>query len=308
MYNMFEAILYINLEYRKDRKKSILNEIKKIKNFDERQVYRIDAVLEPLCGHLGCGKSHVKALELAIKNNWSSILMLEDDFVFTKDYKGEENFHTIQNIEWDVMLLAKGHQCNQYSDYEYLKKAYRATTTSGYIVRQHYYPILLENFKNSVATMEQEFQIHSETFRSQNMPISKMNYCSAIDQYWFSLQEKDTFYMFEPPIGTQGNLWSDNNCSYEHQVHHIKYSTMVLDIIPHIIMYGPWIAQENNVNSIQYLIGGEKVYLMVDGIHTKMVSEAGVAKYYTGTIDEFKPESWDEYTYVGDNYRIKFIE
>jgi hypothetical protein len=73
------------------------------------------------------------------------------------------------------------------------------------------------------------------------------------------------------------------------------------------IMYGPWIAKENNVNSIQYLIGGEKVYLMVDGIHTKMVSQAGVAKYYTGTISDFKPENWHEYTYVGDNYRIKFF-
>ena len=78
-------------------------------------------------------------------------------------------------------------------------------------------------------------------------------------------------------------------------------------------MYGPWITQENNVNSIQNLIGGEKVFLMVDGtvvdgIHTKMVSESGVAKYYTGTIDEFKPENWDKYTDVGDKYRIKFVE
>ena len=52
---MFDAILYINLQHRQDRKELILNEIQKIKNIDESQIYRIDAVLEPMCGHIGCG-------------------------------------------------------------------------------------------------------------------------------------------------------------------------------------------------------------------------------------------------------------
>ena len=38
----FDAILYINLEHRKDREKSIRNEILKLPN---KPVYRIDAVL-----------------------------------------------------------------------------------------------------------------------------------------------------------------------------------------------------------------------------------------------------------------------
>ena len=145
---MFDAVIYINLEHRTDRKELILNEIQKIKHIDESQIYRIDAVLEPMCGHIGCGKSHIKALELAVANNWSSVLVLEDDFCFNEHYEGEHSFNKIQNIEWDVLLLAQGYQCNQDSEYDFLKRARRSTTASGYIVRRHYYPVLLDNFKN----------------------------------------------------------------------------------------------------------------------------------------------------------------
>ena len=219
---MVDAVLYINLAHRTDRKELILHEIQKIKNIDESQIYRIDAVLEPMCGHIGCGKSHINALELAITNNWGSVLVLEDDFCFNEHYEGEHSFNKIQNIEWDVMLLAQGYHCNQDSEYDFLKKARRSTTASGYIVRRHYYPVLLDNFKNSVTIMEREFQTHCENCIAQNAPISKLNICSAIDQHWFSLQDRDIFYVFHPPIGHQRNSWSDNNCSCECQEHQIK--------------------------------------------------------------------------------------
>jgi len=213
---MFDAIIYINLAHRKDRKQSILQEIEKVESSKKVQVHRIDAVLEPLCGHIGCGKSHILALELAIKNNWSSVLILEDDFVFTEHYT-KESFTKIKDLEWDVVLLAKGHDNSKESQYDFLRRANRTTTTSGYIVRQHYYSTLLENFKQSVITMEKEFHTHSEQCHSEKIPVTKLMYCSAIDQHWFSLQEKDTFYIFNPPIGIQGCLWSDNNCSIETQ-------------------------------------------------------------------------------------------
>ena len=220
---MVDAVLYINLSHRTDRKELILHEIQKIKNIYESQIYRIDAILDPMCGHIGCGKSHIKALELAIANNWSSVLILEDDFCFNEHYEGEHSFNKIQNIEWDVMLLAQGYHSNQDSpDHDFLKIARRATTTSGYIVKRHYYPVLLDNFKNSVIRMEQELQHHSENCMAQNAPVSKLNNCSAIDQHWFSLQDRDTFYMFHPPIGHQQNSLSDNNCSCEYQEFQIK--------------------------------------------------------------------------------------
>jgi len=72
------------------------------------------------------------------------------------------------------------------------------------------------------------------------------------------------------------------------------------------IMYGPWIAEEKKVQSIQYLMDGEQVYMIVDGIHTKMVTKTGVAKYYVGKMSDFNIEKWHEYSNAGDNYRLTF--
>ena len=73
------------------------------------------------------------------------------------------------------------------------------------------------------------------------------------------------------------------------------------------IMYGPWIQNDLPIASIQHLQCGEKVYIAIDGMHTKMVTEAGVAKYYTGTLDDFNPDKWAEYNNVGDNYRVRIL-
>ena len=72
-------------------------------------------------------------------------------------------------------------------------------------------------------------------------------------------------------------------------------------------MYGPWIQNDLPIASIQHLQCGEKVYIAIDGMHTKMVTEAGVAKYYTGTLDDFNPDKWAEYNNVGDNYRVRIL-
>jgi GR25 family glycosyltransferase involved in LPS biosynthesis len=198
-------IIYINLNHRKDRLKSILNEINKLKC---DTINRIEAVLEPLCGHIGCGKSHILALELAIKNDFEYVLIMEDDFVFTESL----NIEKLLTIEFDVILLSKGHHHCKPSNYDFLERAYRATTTSAYIVKRHYYSTLLNNFKESIQKMENELKLMPEN--------NKLNYCSAIDLYWFILQEKDIFYMH--CIGKQEHFWSDNNCTIEFQKNKIE--------------------------------------------------------------------------------------
>lgn len=198
---MFDAILYINLDHREDRRQHIENELKKLDHITTN-IHRIEGVLDKACGHLGCGKSHVHAIELAIQKNWSSVLIVEDDLRLSEDLS---NLSKIDDIEWDVMMLGYGHYNLKECDFDFLRRVNGATCTHGYIVRNHYYQTLLENFKASVSIMENELM----KYITENGTSEKMHYCTAIDQHWVHLQQKDIFYVFEPCIGFQGGFAGD---------------------------------------------------------------------------------------------------
>lgn len=206
--------LYINLYYRTDRNEHILKELERM-NVPKNNIVRVDAILNKQCGHIGCAKSHVKMLKYAIDNDIEKIVVLEDDFIFIQPYDYVNKFFNyIEEINYDVILLALGyHILDDNNSNEFMKKVIHCTTTSGYIVKRDYYTVLLNNFNESIRVMEQELEI----FISNNGIDSKMLYCTAIDQYWSSLQEKDTFYVANPQIGTQYSSYSDNNCEIEYQ-------------------------------------------------------------------------------------------
>ena len=84
--NSFDKILYINLEHRKDRKKQILEVLKK-QGVKDSRIKRIDAIREKYNGHIGCCKSHIKALEYAKQKKYNHVIIFEDDFVFTRSKK-----------------------------------------------------------------------------------------------------------------------------------------------------------------------------------------------------------------------------
>ena len=139
-------------------------------------------------------------------------MIVEDDVEFVEDLS---NLNKIDKIEWDVMMLGYSHKCLKECKYEFLRKVTSTTGAYAYIVRRHYYQTLLENFKNAVEKMKVELEIHTEKNKDN---MKKLHYCSAIDQSWFSLQDKDTFYTFNLPLAIHtGELGSDNNCEIYHQ-------------------------------------------------------------------------------------------
>ena len=211
---MFDAILYINLEHRKDRKESVIEEISKLSHITTN-IHRINGVLHKLCGHIGCARSHINALQLAIENQWNSVLIVEDDLEVVGDLSVLDK---IDKIKWDVMLLGYAHNNNKPSKYNFLVKVNGSTTTIGYIIRKHYYETLLGNFKESLDIMEEELKSHIKKYEELGEEIPKLHYCTAIDQHWFKLQDKDIFYAFKPKIGIPKSIfYSDNNCTIEHQ-------------------------------------------------------------------------------------------
>jgi FkbM family methyltransferase len=54
--------------------------------------------------------------------------------------------------------------------------------------------------------------------KEKGVELTKLSYCSAIDQEWFSLQSNDCFYACNPILSAEAcGFYSDNNCDVAHQ-------------------------------------------------------------------------------------------
>lgn len=195
--NHIDAILYINLKHRTDRNEHILNEIHKICN-DDSKIYRIDAIKNDN-GALGCGLSHIKALEFVLQNEWKTVLILEDDFTF-KSNEINEKIKLLFDYDFDMGLLS--HNFLKYSDINNdIKKVLYAQTTSSYIIKREYISILLQNMSEAMNDMIKNGRKHE----------------NSLDIYWTKLQPIHNWYAIFPAIGYQYDNYSDIEnriCSY----------------------------------------------------------------------------------------------
>jgi len=153
-----DQFLYINLESRRDRNEEIINEFGRqgIANYR-----RIDGVYDPVCGHRGCTKSHIKALEYALTQNYEKVCIVEDDLVFLKSK--EETLKLIKPAyilyfkHFDVFMLDLALYESE-EDKTPITKILKASRSTGYIIKKHYIPILLENLKEGLSLLEHEIE------------------------------------------------------------------------------------------------------------------------------------------------------
>ena len=192
-------IYYINLEKRKDRKKRIENELKKIKNIKNFnfKINRFNAIKSDIHGGIGCGKSHINILKMAKEKNLPMVMIIEDDIKINDD-KINIYFEKINNTPlWDVFILSGWGKTKKYDNN--LEKALGVQTTGWYIVRQHYYDKLIDVFTESVNNME-----------NLNKNGKDINYKKwAIDQNWKKLQPNSIWFKFKNNLGLQIEDYSD---------------------------------------------------------------------------------------------------
>lgn len=194
-----DAILYINLEHRKDRLQHIINEIKKI-NPEMSKAHRINAIYKKDNGALGCSLSHIQALQFFMSNpSWNTCMILEDDFTFTSSNSNEINtdlnsFFSLVK-DFDILLLGTGvtnYECED-TDLSSIKRVLSSQTTSGYIVSRKYVFTLLANYLKGSNLMKKEG--------------FKEEYC--LDQYWKQLMPLGKWFTLDKKIGFQYNSYSD---------------------------------------------------------------------------------------------------
>ena len=192
---MFKNVFYINLDARLDRKKSVEQQLD---NFGWEYT-RFSAVKHDR-GDIGCSMSHLQVLKMALEKKLEYVVIVEDDILFTKPNVFKKNLKRFleSGIEYDVLFLGG----NSYAPYpkvddkinDFCIRTLNCQTTVGYVVQQHFYKILIDNFTKSIEMLSKH-------------PRKKQLYC--LDMYWKPLQKIHRFYFIIPPTVTQLKSYSD---------------------------------------------------------------------------------------------------
>jgi glycosyl transferase family 25 len=206
--SQIEHVVYINLDKRPDRNAQVQRELLAV--FPAAKVTRLPALEDPSGSkavrgnqkkgpHVGCTLSHIAALEMAVAKNWSSVLVVEDDFMWTESSfpAGAPVFEALLKLEYDVVIPCGGmmrlKDKNVTSDADAANLLFRleslriasSQTTTAYVVSRRYYQQLLANFKNA--------------FQGGGF----------VDQNWKSLQFKHRWYSVKPMLCLQRPGHSD---------------------------------------------------------------------------------------------------
>lgn len=183
-------IIYINLDKREDRNKEMICELE---GFSKNYI-RLSAT-DHENGALGCTKSHIRSIQLAIEKKFKHVLIFEDDFSFVQDkqkvYDDIVRFIRKQK-EWDVILLTFNREKREEFD-DTFDRVTESQTSSAYLVNRKYYEKLLRHFENGYLLLE-------ETNNKSKF---------AFDIYWKSLQKVDNWYALKIAAGIQRKSMSD---------------------------------------------------------------------------------------------------
>jgi len=181
-WDFVDKIIYINLDERLDRRMEMQEVLSVIP--DKSKIVRLSAIkYSP--GNIGCTMSHIKALKLAIQNNWRNVLILEDDAGWN-NY--EQGYNKLVNLlhrypNYDVITLG-----NTWAEFDKPSaRVIKGFATSGYLANGHYFKKLLANFEKGLELL----------LLTGDCPT----YC--LDVYWEKLMKHDNWYIVNPALVIQ---------------------------------------------------------------------------------------------------------
>ena len=219
--NQLDAIIYINLENRGDRKDLLLQELAAL-DTNMSKVHKVSGVYIPKNGHKGCIQSHILALNMIKLNQprWNRALILEDDAELTMspDIFNQTLASAIEKLDtidpdWNVLMLATAWKVISPDDAPdrqsleiynpqgervplALQRLKSATTSSAYIVNASYVDEILKLFDKCNDNLKPD-RLNADNYEPW-----------ALDQQWRSLQERDRWYCLDKDIVKQRAIWS----------------------------------------------------------------------------------------------------
>jgi GR25 family glycosyltransferase involved in LPS biosynthesis len=187
--------VYINLDHRTDRKTHVEQQLALI---GITSPTRFNAIKLPN-GAIGCSMSHLKCLQIAKEQGWPHLLLCEDDIefleptIFVNQLNGFLK-NSEGNSHWDVVLIAGNNTPPYGIGNDYSVRVFQCQTTTGYLVKKHYYDTLISNIKEGIEKLMRDPQNHR---------------FYAIDKYWFKLQQQDYWFLIIPLTVVQREDYSD---------------------------------------------------------------------------------------------------
>lgn len=198
MSNYIDKVVYINLDKRTDRKEEIEKELNNMGLSYERfpAIYHSGP-------YVGCGYSHLQVVKNAKERGLKNVMIIEDDFTFLVSKEELEDCLTElfeKKPDFDVCMGEYSFPKLEDIHLGRIKKMNEASNASFYIVNSHYFDSFINLYETNLPLLES----------------TGMHSIYANDQIWKQLQRKDNWVCFNPRVGKQRNIYSDNLQAYQY--------------------------------------------------------------------------------------------
>jgi glycosyl transferase family 25 len=203
---LLNHVLYINLEHRADRLAHMHNQLALLGVSGER----FNAV-KTKSGAVGCMISHIKCLEIAMRNDYPQICIMEDDIQFLDIpvFKNSLQKFADSGTEWDVLFISGNNGPPFDIITDEWTRVYNCQCGTGYIVNRAYYMTLLTNMREGLGFLMRD-------------PNNKQTY--ALDVYWKRLQRVNRWFLITPLTVVQAACYSDI------EQRNVDYKNLMLDL------------------------------------------------------------------------------
>lgn len=178
-----DRIFIINLKHRTDRRERMLSEMKKqqitnyeffdairptseeVNEWNPKFCHHVMRYIDPnkfdnyRIGCLGCLKSHLGVIKLALSRGYSRILILEDDTEFIKPWS---NFHKFCKPlkDYDMLYLTGSHSKPWQPIFPNIVKVTSTATTGSYCIKERamrFFVKYIDRYPKEVDMFYQEF-------------------------------------------------------------------------------------------------------------------------------------------------------
>jgi len=203
-----DAVIYINLDSRPDRKEELTAEMTRI-GIPSEKIFRLSAVKRKW-GALGCSLSHIACMNFIIERGWQRTLVLEDDAGFEdknkerwnaglKDVNSLIGSGSLTNLDakWDVVFLGgfvRDTGGPIKTEYNSIWRTKNTSCTHAYIVRGEYAKKILSHTEMAVQMMMKN-------------PANVKQY--NLDNAWSGLMAEDRWFITIPTLAYQRESYSD---------------------------------------------------------------------------------------------------